>query len=67
MKLKLRNLNKMLFECLSVELSDIMKTREGLHGEWQFMQLILQAQTEFHCTGFCYTQCNITLTCVYQH
>jgi len=67
MKFKLRSLSNMLVEYLSVQVSDIMKTRKVLHGEWQYMQLILHAQTEFYCTGVCYTQCNITLTCVYQH
>jgi len=64
MKLKLRSLSKMLVEYLSVQVSDIMKTRKGLHGEWQFIQPILHAQAEVYCTGFCYTQCNNVNTCI---
>lgn len=63
-KLKLRSLSKMLVEYLSVQVSDIMKTRKGLHGEWQFIQPILHAQTAFYCTGFCYTQCNNVNMCI---
>jgi hypothetical protein len=44
-----------------------VETIKVLHGEWQFIQPILHAQTELCCTGFCYTQRDITLTFVCQH